>query len=661
MRVIKTATYLGLLFIALFSSCSEKEQIINEEEVKVLFSVDEFEGVENSRTSVDPSNKYAITWASGDAIGIFPREGYQEPFIIPTDQVGKSNAEFDGGYWALKDGLTYNAYYPFDKANFESAEMKTKIPVSYVGQEQNGTTCCVGAYDYLYSDWNVAKFGTVSFKFHHLGSLVVFSLPIPVTTSYSSLTVETSSAVIPVKGSYDLTATNPQFIADASSLSKTISTNLTNFTGTANSNATVYMMLPPVDLSSETLTLTLEATDGGSCVYSVPGLNIEKGKIVKYTGKPTSSSIAGTTHEWLVANGIIPEGDYFEVDVQTAGNLSQSIIKNGRDKLSVVDNFAQGLKISGDLNGTDIDYLRKSFANLKALDLSEANIVAGGNSYYSKNGTSYTTVDNEFPQYFMTGSELTNLESIILPNSVTKIGYSAFVDVFNDDVPKSVYTLNNIVLGEQLEEIDYITFACSITSIQIPRNVTKIGSAAFGYCPYLESINVVEDNINFKSIDGVVYENTNTWWDRETNPQYTALNVCPPAKRTFAFPKELNINRINTRAFSDCKYLTEIVIPDGVTGLVGSPFARCTALRSVTIPASVNLNYGNDTWWRNTAMEELHMKHETPPSWYFETGTDITDLPTKCKLHVPYTDGWKYSSTNRNNWSKYFSIQYVYE
>ena len=97
MRVIKTATYLGLLFIALFSSCSEKEQFINEEEVKVLFSVDEFEGVENSRTSVDPSNKYAITWASGDAIGIFPREGYQEPFIIPTDQVGKSNAEFDGG------------------------------------------------------------------------------------------------------------------------------------------------------------------------------------------------------------------------------------------------------------------------------------------------------------------------------------------------------------------------------------------------------------------------------------------------------------------------------------------------------------------------------------------------------------------------------------
>jgi hypothetical protein len=261
----------------------------------------------------------------------------------------------------------------------------------------------------------------------------------------------------------------------------------------------------------------------------------------------------------------------------------------------------------------------------------------------------------------MTGSELTNLESIILPNSVTQIGYSAFVDVFNDDVPKSVYPLNNIVLGEQLEEIDYITFACSITSIQIPRNVKRIGSAAFGYCPYLESINVVKDNINFKSIDGVVYENTNTWWDRETNPQYTALNVCPPAKRTFAFPEELNINRINTRAFSDCKYLTEIVIRDGVTGLVGSPFARCTALRSVTIPASVNLNYGNDTWWRNTAMEELHMKHETPPSWYFETGTDITDLPTKCKLYVPYTDGWKYSSTNRNNWSKYFSIQYVYE
>lgn len=299
MKIKETAKYLGLLFIALFSSCSEKEQIINEEEVKVLFSVDEFEGVENSRTSVDPSNKYAITWASGDAIGIFPREGYQEPFIIPTDQVGKSNAEFDGGYWALKDGLTYNAYYPFDKANFESAEMKTKIPVSYVGQEQNGTTCSVGAYDYLYSDWNVAKFGTVSFKFHHLGSLVVLRVPLPTTATYTTVSLNTETNVIPTKGTYNLTAEVPQFIADNSSLTTSLTLKLNNYEGLDETDAIFYMMMPPVDLNANSLSLTLTDSNGNDYHSSLPSVNIEKAKLIQLKATPLDYNIAV---EWVSLN-----------------------------------------------------------------------------------------------------------------------------------------------------------------------------------------------------------------------------------------------------------------------------------------------------------------------------------------------------------------------
>ena len=52
----------------------------------------------------------------------------------------------------MKDGLTYNAYYPFDKANFESADSKETISVSYIGQEQTGTDCCVGPFDYTYAE-----------------------------------------------------------------------------------------------------------------------------------------------------------------------------------------------------------------------------------------------------------------------------------------------------------------------------------------------------------------------------------------------------------------------------------------------------------------------------------------------------------------------------
>ena len=147
-----------------FTSCHEVVEFkevdntgdIEADGVQVLFSVDKFDNGNGSRTIMNPNNGYMVSWAEGDVVGIFPREGYQEPFEIPLNQVGNSTAMFDGGYWALKSGLEYNAYYPFDKANFESADMKEQISVSYLGQSQNGTTCGAGAYDYTYSDWKTA-------------------------------------------------------------------------------------------------------------------------------------------------------------------------------------------------------------------------------------------------------------------------------------------------------------------------------------------------------------------------------------------------------------------------------------------------------------------------------------------------------------------------
>jgi hypothetical protein len=125
-----------MLFIPLvLSSCNDEASTPFEDKCRIICSVDEFESANPSRTNTEPDNNFRITWASGDVIGIFPFEGYQEPFEIPVNQIGKESASFDGGYWSVKDGLQYNAYYPFDKRNFDSAEMKTRIPVTYIGQQ----------------------------------------------------------------------------------------------------------------------------------------------------------------------------------------------------------------------------------------------------------------------------------------------------------------------------------------------------------------------------------------------------------------------------------------------------------------------------------------------------------------------------------------------
>lgn len=57
------------------------------------------------------------------------------------------------------------------------------------------------------------------------------------------------------------------------------------------------------------------------------------------------------------------------------------------------------------------------------------------------------------------------------------------------------------------------------------------------------------------------------------------------------------IMEIGNYAFYDCRSLTSIIIPDGVTGINGSAFSGCTGLMSITIPDSVtrissNVFYG---------------------------------------------------------------------
>lgn len=278
----------GIMIIMslLVLSCSKESETINNHNSKIIVSVEEFEPGEKTKTTVDPDNGFTITWASGDVIGIFPYEGYQEPFIIPADQVGKESATFDGGYWALKDGLKYNAYYPFDKANFDSAEMKTKIPVSYIGQYQNGNSCDIGAYDYTYSTWVEAVDGKAFFLFDHIGAIALFKFEYPATGNYTKLTLNADSEIFPAKGTYDLTAEEVAFVADEESLQSSISVDLIYHSGTTGESGKIYMMLPPMtDLSEIQIYATLTTENGAEYVYSLdrPYTAIQQGKYYERT------------------------------------------------------------------------------------------------------------------------------------------------------------------------------------------------------------------------------------------------------------------------------------------------------------------------------------------------------------------------------------------
>ena len=635
-----TSFLFSCIFIAILSSCSDQNGFFAEEgnRNQVLFYVDDFTDATQTRTNCDPTNNYKITWAEGDAIGIFPYEGDQEPFVIPASQIGQSKASFDGGYWALKDGKSYNAYYPFNRDNYASSETKTKIPVSYLGQYQNGKECNVGAFDYTYSDWATSDGGnSVNFAFHHVGAFLVINLPIPATTTYASLTLSCGSKIIPTSGTYDLTANSPVFVEDSKTKASSLTLTLNNCKLEGESNATFYMMMPPVDLSGYPLEVILKSSDGTSCTYTLPSTKFVKSKLYKLTGKPTVCNVDGTTYQWLIEHGFVDSNNAYNVTTTSSLRLDDVIPPYLKSEI-------KSLKVSGPLNPSDIATLR-SLSVLEILDMSDANIITGTGNYYSGGTDKYwgskieaqTTEKDVFPAYFVKDSQLKNLHTLYLPNSVTEIPNFALWEA------KSI---KNIKLGTGLKKIWCWSFDCDINSITIPKGVEQVATSTFEYCLELNSIKVEDGNNNYFSIDGVLYDN-------RYSPR--TLSAWPANKDFNGIPKEIGVSMLGMRCFENCKF-TEIVIPECIYNIQSQIFYRCKNLRSVTFPSHKLNDCATDLFLETGgSVKEIHMKATTAPERCYFNSNDA-ELKN-ATIYIPKGSSYEYKFKYSNSEWKKFPIK----
>lgn len=132
-----------------------------------------------------------------------------------------------------------------------------------------------------------------------------------------------------------------------------------------------------------------------------------------------------------------------EVDNQYPGWLSSKI--PFKDQASV-----QNLTVTGYINGTDVKFIKELINNrqLSHLDLSDANIVAGGEAYYTHPaGTQSYRIDkdNTIGSYMFTDySSKRRLTYLSLPKSVTKIELDNRLDYCNDN-------LDTLVIGGDLK------------------------------------------------------------------------------------------------------------------------------------------------------------------------------------------------------------------
>lgn len=201
------------------------------------------------------------------------------------------------------------------------------------------------------------------------------------------------------------------------------------------------------------------------------------------------------------------------------------------------------------------------------------------NQYYSATFTELEmtfSLINDGTEYELTAANNRSITSLEIPSYYNGLPVTSIADyVFSPDyITHESFMFESIVLPELLTSIGNSAFrgCASLTSIFIPEHVNSIGDAAFFGCSSLAAFDVDSANLNYSSIDGVLYDSL-----------ATTLILYPAAKgNSFIVPG--GVNTIGDAAFAACTNLLSVTIPTSATAIGAQAFFMCQSLQNIVIP-----------------------------------------------------------------------------
>lgn len=198
--------------------------------------------------------------------------------------------------------------------------------------------------------------------------------------------------------------------------------------------------------------------------------------------------------------------------------------------------------------------------------------------------------------------DCTNLENVIMPSTLTRIGNYAFRNCTSlpssFELPQTiVYIGSNVFAGTHVNEeiIDgviykndaVVGFVDGVTVANIKEGTTIIGSNAFNGCNTLTQVNLPSS---------LHYINNYAFYGCTSLVNIVIpSNVKEIGESSFRGCSKLemvdiqsNITNIYPATFEQCPSLTSINIPDSVTVIGRMAFYSCSSLESINIPSSIN-------------------------------------------------------------------------